>query len=1132
MAVYRLYKGGSDTYQGWNGTNSTPYTNQAIATIQDPNGAVSNKEITSIPSPFARIDLVKSAFVEINQACNGKSDSALRQELDKSSIYHKMVSDSLDIGEIFFNIDKFKGKIEIISWNPKNLINQTGNAKTYGQRCYANSLDTYWKADGATYNFDKANNIYILNYIGGPKPLNIIGATSPATLFFSNANDLSYIKDIQFAQDKPFDNVFQPLYKRDPEYIKYLWWLSCSIGNFSQLFPDVYTYLQNTYQAILDDNLKNSLLQIQKQNTAVPTGLTNIIATSNNVEVLNFPLYQKVLKQVENSDFTIKSTKQPNSKVLVLPVESGNKYLNWLYTTGTWGENNCAPYFDKTPILQRRLPHDNSPQPYLTISDFLEETILASPHKLNNNLFYDGNFCDDDISYLLPLKPLFFEYFSVDDIINDKLIELSSVSGGSICVTIKIPTIKGNVVYSRMYSYTEPDINKNEGKIVDAEELEESEITMMPAVAMPVGVQPYYTFSALTPFGRKISLEFYQDGKLVDVKSNPQERNKSNKDLYKIVNYTLDKEFECIQVKVSGGVSMAIPMLQLVPGNSKISFAVDLGTSNTHIEYIINGNMQKCQSLEYSNNDKLIGNMFLSQTSEIAGKLIESGLEQVKRILSQDILPEQLNSKNEYHFPTRTALSYSKNISWDVDTNPFEMCNICFPFAKEAPLDYNDYETNIKWSDNSDAQKQISYYIKSILLTLRNKVLTLGGDLASTKLTWFYPTSMSRYRLGMFQNLWNLEYHSFFGENAQINYVSESLAPVAYHQQSNSTAKDILTIDIGGGTTDMAFASNDVVNCITSFRFAANALFEDSFSKINASNGIIDYFKNQYYDIANEIPELKLILQSVDNNPTNMANTLFTIMDVPCVRKKNLSKASADFIMKLRNESNFKLEIIIFYASILYHAGKIIAVKGLSLPRHIAFSGNGSNILKVLATPDNHGKRQLAEFSKMIIELSTGLSYSNNKLDILGFGENESPKSSTCKGGLLQNDQDDKFENIEEVVLLSSLNKIRTNETYKEVDNIFVENVVKETYSFFDVLKQIHKKYNFADNFGVSENSWNILDDILSSKADIETFVYNGIKARKEKEDADISETFFFYPIASILQQYSISMFNYLKEEE
>ena len=45
--------------------DSQPYGTKAISEITDPDGATAKKEITSIPSPFARIDLVKTAFREV-----------------------------------------------------------------------------------------------------------------------------------------------------------------------------------------------------------------------------------------------------------------------------------------------------------------------------------------------------------------------------------------------------------------------------------------------------------------------------------------------------------------------------------------------------------------------------------------------------------------------------------------------------------------------------------------------------------------------------------------------------------------------------------------------------------------------------------------------------------------------------------------------------------------------------------------------------------------------------------------------------------------------------------------------------------------------------------------------------------
>ena len=63
--VFRLYKEGTTTYEDWNNSPAFPYNSASRDTIEDPDGASACHEITSIPSPFARIDLIKAAFKEV-----------------------------------------------------------------------------------------------------------------------------------------------------------------------------------------------------------------------------------------------------------------------------------------------------------------------------------------------------------------------------------------------------------------------------------------------------------------------------------------------------------------------------------------------------------------------------------------------------------------------------------------------------------------------------------------------------------------------------------------------------------------------------------------------------------------------------------------------------------------------------------------------------------------------------------------------------------------------------------------------------------------------------------------------------------------------------------------------------------
>ncbi len=388
--IFRLYKEGTSTYEDWNSSPAFPYNSASRDTIEDPDGASARHEITSIPSPFARIDLIKTAFKEI---C--KPDKRTRKiALDGQTIFHKMVSDSLDVAEIFFNIDKYAGKVEIIKWDPSLMLTELEQSSIAGHQYLADALRKYMDSDSKTYNFDKLKNIYLLNYLEGPDELNIIGATSPATLFFSNANDLSYVNDIFFGEDKPFDSEYQPLYKRDFEFVKYLFALRRSIPNFAGLFPEIEAYLNATYKAIEDQNKKNEL------NSVTAISLEDFdsievkdIQQNDLVEVLGYTLYKKAHRPVStSSDFVIKTSKHSENLPLVLPIEAGNRYSQLQYTTGKWGNTNRANYKETEPDLgKRQLPFEGSIHPYLTISDFFEDSIIKVPHALNTVNYFDAH---------------------------------------------------------------------------------------------------------------------------------------------------------------------------------------------------------------------------------------------------------------------------------------------------------------------------------------------------------------------------------------------------------------------------------------------------------------------------------------------------------------------------------------------------------------------------------------------------------------------------------------------------------------------------------------------------------------------------------------------------------------------
>ena len=97
----------------------------------------------------------------------------LQKVLHGNSIYHKTVSDSLDVAQIFFCYPTMKDKVEIIVWKKNECINQLKNSSNKEHKIYGKTLEMFFNQDAKgsdPYNFGKMNNLYILKYKGPGHP--------------------------------------------------------------------------------------------------------------------------------------------------------------------------------------------------------------------------------------------------------------------------------------------------------------------------------------------------------------------------------------------------------------------------------------------------------------------------------------------------------------------------------------------------------------------------------------------------------------------------------------------------------------------------------------------------------------------------------------------------------------------------------------------------------------------------------------------------------------------------------------------------------------------------------------------------------------------------------------------------
>ena len=472
--VYRLFQ--DRDLQDWE-DRGEPYGPTVIEDINNPDGDYSITDPTSIPSPFARVDLVRSAFKYVADSNN----------FDGNTIYHKLVSDCFDVAEMFFNFDKLGDRVQIKTWDKNTDLNNLLTSTNPKHKLLGETLDLFLKQDASSNNFDALNKLYFIFYDN-----KIVGGTSPTTLFFTSANDLSFA-NIENGNDTFFDSDLKPLYKRDIEFQKYIYKLVNGYPKLKIKMRDLADYLEKSLSRLdsYNNGLYGQLSEIQEENTNDLVGRLNSsyssldIGENNNIEILGVPLKKKKIENrgttiADLSEFVIKSSKT-GTKPLVL---QNNFTEPLIYTDRNvkWDNNWTIPYFDEKPINERTLPNQLDKYPYLTVSDFLQPQIIRVPYVLNSDKYFDGNIKnesgDNNKSFLLPLSKKFFEYFDTEDLQkpmpNGKPMFEAKVFSGSIEVKLRIP-IKGNrnvdyITFERYYGSAKSDnkdIGNNKGLIID-----------------------------------------------------------------------------------------------------------------------------------------------------------------------------------------------------------------------------------------------------------------------------------------------------------------------------------------------------------------------------------------------------------------------------------------------------------------------------------------------------------------------------------------------------------------------------------------------------------------------------------------------------------------------------------------
>jgi len=1096
--VFRLHNSGATELTGW--FKSDIITPEDLRSIKTDGRDVA----TSIPTPFATIDLVKSAFRWVAE--NG---------IKGTTAHHKLVSDALDVAQLFYLSDQFSDKIRIISIKPTSRFDEIATHGNRNHKKFVETLKLFWDQDSieedklndeVLYNFEKTQRLYLILNVENNQ---VIGGTSPSTLFFASP-DVQKVTArlvIKVADDTLFDSNYASLPERERSFVEYIYTLAKQ-PQFAHSFPELYDYIDRVRQNHLSAELNQRIANIES-NYIENYPPCRVLDNDNDIcEVIGIRLGVKKMDPgpIESqSDFVISSDYMPHKiKPLVLPQYPFSQ--GWTYTTKgiNWNEETRVPYKNSNSPENSVLPEQNDKYFWLTVGNFLEDKIIELPYPID-----DVNFvtCGSK-KHLLPLTPTFFKFFSAEKA--SKLLTIKERAGGNVEVELRIPVRGGDVKYKKHYSSADNNIHRLDFHLAIFPFLKSNSYKVTHTIGL---------LDDRLEIDSDISLSCYKNGKQNSL-SAPIKRNLAEKGELLSKYYKVETQPDVFGIENELALGFVIPNMKTFDGTGEMKFAIDFGTTNTHIEYRYGDH--ESVPLENIPTQPFWESLLKKSTKNIDPRYINN-----ETTFEQEIIPYLFSEKSEINFPFRTALIHNKDVDFNRDVEIITQANGYFLFNEQIEPPYFDLVTDLKWSNYASSvdTKKIELYIEYLASLTYFRTLQVGGDPSKTKITWFYPVSMDEVEIAIFSKLWRQVFEKVFNSNADKNLrvIPESVAPYYYYRSTKAGL--CLSIDIGGGSSDVAVFDEDeqTPKLISSFKFAGNAIFGDGFPSVefknNADrNGFVKAFMDYAIKATSVNQKKSDILNKilkVHKNSADFSNFLFALE-----KDKTIS---FNYSRLIQQNKKLKLTILVFYGAIAYYSANLLKKSGVAIPKNILLSGTASKTASIIDPTDD--LKNISDLFKFFFEKVYG-----EKIDrSIGVNLSDKPKEITCKGGLKASYNSNMVDSIPIKFWIGGVNndvygRVLDREgdvvnipKYGDINDIVKRDVENAIEDFYLVIDSYLKSINVETKYALSPDTLKIFKSIRSGNT-IDLLI-RGIKSYYKKDESKIEETLFFYPLIGILNQ-------------
>lgn len=1072
-----------------------------IQAIQDGNVtdvADLNKIGSSMPSPVARLFLFQAAIEEINSlegqnAYRGIAHSNITDSEGEPELtpYHYLVSEMLDMLEFIYKYGDYP-EFHVFEWRIQEEAEILRKSKILEHKNLASALESafgFGALAGQPVYLFKWNKI-------------VVGGSSPVSLVYTSANRRheNLPKFTGNAGNTLFGETPTPLHERDSKFRSYIYCLYHAMSGIKS-FDALSKYIMDS-GVNYDDNIWNAA-------TAAPgnyDGAKKLTSQGRPVIVCGVQLYatdNTIVINPTTSDYIIEPSKgctiykKSITKTPLVLTQQGEKGL--VYAAGReWDTQSDRIVNPSSNINERTLPGLGKTQyPYLTTEDFLEDKIVEVSYNINSDKFITG--CSKSTTYLLPLKKLFFQFFTIEDLKKKNMLSLTYDNDREkVVVRLTIPLVNDNSI-TLYKDYTENDkVDCYDG-----------------ATSLDFAVFPFYrlqpdlasnVYNVMLGYTLPdVKLSFYEQDEdtlnEVDTETSVRTLPAEGKLGLSSKHIRVKGAFSFIELYVTKDDheynAIAIPELMAVNATNGKSFhfSIDFGTTNTYVSYAVTNRATDAygksdvKPFVYDERDPQVVTF---HSNDGAGEFTF-----FPTAVKRELIPSVI--KDNVKFPLRTC-TYQTG-----DPHVLEMffnTNIGFNYSEDISQAAN-YCTNIKWDKfDSKSMDRMSTYFAQMLWMMKNKCLLNGGS-ENFSVVVTYPISMHPGDLESFKNSWEAAKQLVRCEQVKIVYRTESVAPYYSYLVDMNYGESYANIDIGGGTTDILYVNpiSKEANVYSAF-FAANDLWNDGLDRVAAkakANGFLKYYMalccNNLGDKKNELDKVV----NTSSSSADVINYLFT----------------NDFWSRFSSEIKASREMmqlpIIHFSALCFYTAYILHMGEVEIPKNVSFTGMGSKYISLINQSEAGIARIINAIFKKAGEIFDNPDLKNANVSVK-FPPN--PKEITAEGALISKNYPNSINPSEDIYF--GFDEEIPGKTFRirDIDAGVQSNVLSFFKKFIDLLRDESVTDVFVDL------GYDISPDIISALSQNSTSSFVQMKDRIKAgqiDSAKVTEPMFFWPLKNSL---------------